>query len=190
MKEKLLLSLTTARRILKAHYRGRVVRLLCRALEKNEPYSKISILQAMKIRVDSWEAVTKETVINCFKKAGINSGVQQAAIADSDDPFKDLQENLIKLKSVDPPMVSEDITAESIVSLDNAVIATAPEITESDIIEESCLSQQTGVEEDENDDDDENSIDESFNQSQEKPSRSKVKSALDVLKDTALYSDK
>ena len=56
--------------------------LLCGALEKNEPYSKISILQAMKILADSWDAVTKEIVINCFKKAGINPGVQQAAIAD------------------------------------------------------------------------------------------------------------
>ena len=63
-------------RSLEAHYRGRVLRLLCRALEKNEPYSKISILQAMKILTDSWETVAKETVINCFKKDGINSDVQ------------------------------------------------------------------------------------------------------------------
>ena len=66
---------------LKAHYRGRVVHLLCRNLEKNELYPKISILQATKILADSWEAVTKETVISYFKKAGINSNVQQAAIA-------------------------------------------------------------------------------------------------------------
>ena len=43
-------------------------------------------------------------------------------------------------------MVPEDITAESIVSLDNDVIATTLEIAESDIIEELCLSQQTEVE--------------------------------------------
>ena len=71
-------------RSLKVHYRRRVVCLLCRALEKNEPYPKISTVQAMKIQADSWEAVTKETFSNCFKKAGINSDVQQAAIADSD----------------------------------------------------------------------------------------------------------
>ena len=56
----------------------------------------------MKILADSWEAVTEETVINCLKKAGINSHVQQAAITDSDDPSKDLQENLNELKSADP----------------------------------------------------------------------------------------
>ena len=39
-------------RSLKVHCRGRVVRLLCRALEKNDPYPKVSILQAMKILAD------------------------------------------------------------------------------------------------------------------------------------------
>ena len=111
--------------ILLAHYRGRVVRLLCRALEKTEPYPKISILQAMKILTDSWEAVTKETVINCLKKAGINSDVQQVAVPDSDDTFKDLQENLNEFKSADQSMVPKDVTAKSIVSLHDDVIATA-----------------------------------------------------------------
>ena len=123
--------------------------LLCGALEKNEPYSKISILQAMKILADSWDAVTKEIVINCFKKAGINPGVQQAAIADSDDPFKDIHQKLNELKSADSSIVPEDVTAESIVSLYDDVIATAPEIAESDITEELCFSQQTEVEEEE-----------------------------------------
>ena len=131
----------------------------------------------------------KETVINCFKKDGINFEVQQAVIADSDDPLKDLQENLNELKSADPSMVPEDVTTDSIVSLDDDVIATTPEIAENDIIRELCLSQQTEVEEEENDNVDENSSEELFDQSLEKPLRSKVESALDVLKD-ALYSDK
>ena len=36
----------------------------------------------------------------------------------------------------------KDVTAESIVILDDDVIATAPEIAESDIIEELCLKQK------------------------------------------------
>ena len=87
-------------------------------------------------------------------------------------------------------MNPEDVTVESIVSLDDYVIATASEIAESNIIEELCLSQQTEVEKEENDNDDENSIEESFCQSKEKPSRSKVESAFEVLKDATLYSDK
>ena len=85
-------------------------------------------------------------------------------------------------------MVREDVTAESIVSLDDDVIATA-EIDESDIIEELCFSQQTEVGE-ENNDGDKNLIEELFDQSREKPSRSKVESALDVLKEPTQCSDK
>ena len=84
---------------------------------------------------DSWEIVTKETIINCFRKAGITPAVQQSAIADSEDPFKDLQESLNDLQKADSSMVPDDVTATALVSL-NDVIATAPEISESDIIEE------------------------------------------------------
>ena len=143
----------------------------------------------MKILVDSWQTVTKETVINYLKRSGINSDVQQAAIADSDDSIKYLQENLNELKSAYASVLPEDVTAESIVSLDY-VITSAPEIAESDIIEELCLSQLAEAEENENDEEDENSIEERFAQSQEKPTRSKAESALDFLKDPVLCSGK
>ena len=143
----------------------------------------------MKILADSWETVTKETVINYLKRAGINSDVQQAAIADSDDSIKYLQENLNELKSAYASVLPEDVTAERIVSLDD-VITSPPEIAERDIIEELCLSQLTEVEENENDEEDENSVEERFDQSQEKPTRSKAESPLDFLKDTALCSGK
>ena len=121
------------------------------SLGENKSYSKISILEAMKLLADSWESATKEILLNCFKKAGINSDVQQAATADSDDPFKDFHKNLNELKSADPSMVPEDVTAERKVSLDDDVIAIALKIAEINIIEELCLSQQTEVEEEEDD---------------------------------------
>lgn len=68
----------------------------------------------------------------------------------------------------------ENVTAERIVSLDDGVIKSAPYIAVTDIIEELGLIQQTEVEEEENNDDDENSIEYSFYQRKEKPSRSKV----------------
>ena len=55
----------------------------------------------MKILAGSWEVVTKETIINCFRKAGITPAVQQAAISDSDDPSIDLQESLNDLRKAD-----------------------------------------------------------------------------------------
>ena len=81
-------------RSLKAHYRGRVLRRLCRALDKTKTLPKISILQAIKILVSSWEAASAQTIANCFRKAGFTSEAQNAAITDADDPFSDLKESL------------------------------------------------------------------------------------------------
>ena len=69
-------------------------------------------------------------------KAGINTEAQYSAITDSDDPFKDLQESLDALKAADLEMVPEDISAESIVDVDNDVMATDPVITDDDILEQ------------------------------------------------------
>ena len=119
-------------RSLKVYYREMVVQLLCRPLEKKEPCPKISILQSQKILADSWEVVTKETIINRFRKARITPAVQQAAIADSEDPFKDLQESLNDLRKADLSMVLDNVTVTALVSLDDDVIATAPEVSKWD----------------------------------------------------------
>ena len=128
----------------------------------------------MKILVDSWEFVCKETIINCFRKAGFTPAVQQAVISDSDDPFKGLQESLNDLRKADSSMVPDDVTATALVSLDDDVIATAPEISEPGEGEES---------------DDEISIEEIFDPVVEKPPRSAIESALDDLKYAAMFSD-
>ena len=88
----------------------------------------------MKILAASWEAVTRETIVNCFKKAGINTEAQHAAITDSDDPFKDIQESLDALKAADPDMVPEDIQE----SLD-ALRAADPDMVPEDISAESIV---------------------------------------------------
>ena len=78
-------------RSLKVHYRT-VVRQLCRALDKTKTLPKISILRVMKILLSSWEAVSAQTIVNCFRKAGITPEAQIAAITDADDPFSNLKE--------------------------------------------------------------------------------------------------
>ena len=124
------------------------------------------------------------TIINCFKKAGISSEAQCTAITDADDPFKDLKESLDELNAADPEpdMVPEGLSVESVVDVDNDVITTAPIITEDDILEQ-FTKQQPGSDED-NDDEEESLAD----VAPERPSRSEVESALDVLKNAALYS--
>ena len=88
-------------RSLKAHYRKKVVRLCIKAVESNKPLPKISILQAMKHLVSSRNAVSKETIVNCFKKSNIIQSNQQAVVNDDEDPFKSLLEDLEKLHELD-----------------------------------------------------------------------------------------
>ena len=57
---------------LKAHYRKKAVRLCIKAVETNKPLPKITILQALKHLLSSWNAVSKETIVNCFKKSNIS----------------------------------------------------------------------------------------------------------------------
>ena len=83
-------------------------------------------------------------------------------------------------------MVPDDVTATALVSLDDDVIATAPEISEGDIIEELRDRQEQGEEEE---NDDEISIEEIFDPVVEKQSRSAIESALDDLKDVTMFSD-
>ena len=86
--------------------------------------------------------------------------------------------------SADPDMVPEDISAESIVDVDNDVIATAPVITDDDILEQ--LQKDHSPESDEEDGCDDESLNDEV---PERPSRSQVESALGVLKNASLFSN-
>ena len=65
-------------------------------------------------------------------------------------------------------MVSDDVTATTLVSVDDDVIETAPEISEADIVEEIRSGKENDGEEES---DDEVSIEEVFDPVVEKPSR-------------------
>ena len=169
-------------RSLKVHYRGRVVRRLCRALDKTKTLPKVSILQAMKIVVSSWEAVSAQIIVNCSRKAGITSEAQNAAITDADDPFSDLKESLQQLHDIDPDMVPESVTPESLIDVDNEVITTAPMITDDDILRSVTTNQQ---EQSNEDDDNDEEVEEA---APERQLRFQVVSAIDVIRNAALYS--
>ena len=106
-------------RSLKAHYRGRVIRRLCRALDKTKTLPKVSILQAMKILAPSWKAVSAQIIVNCFGKAGITPEAQNAAITDADDPFFNHKESLQQLHDIDPDKVPEGVIPEILIHIDN-----------------------------------------------------------------------
>ena len=77
-------------RSLKAKYPKNMVRKIIRSSKKNNALPEVSILKARQILVSAWNAVSTETIVDCFIKAGISIANQEAASADEGDPFKDL----------------------------------------------------------------------------------------------------
>ena len=136
----------------------------------------------MKILVSLWEAVLAQTIANCFRKAGVTSEAQNATIKAADDPFSDLKKSLLQLHEIDPDMVPESVTPESLIDVDNEVITTAPMITDDDILRTVTTNQQ------EQSDEDDNHGEEVDEAAPERPLRFQVESAIDVIRNAALYS--
>ena len=162
-------------RSLNPHYGGRVLRRLYRELDKTKTLPKTSFLQTMKILLSSWEALSAQTIVNCFRKAGNTPEAQNAAITDADDPFSDLKESLQQLHDINPDMVPEGVTPEILIDLDNKVITAAPMITDDNIWRSATTNQQEQSDEDDDNDEEQEEA------ATEQPLRFQVKSAVDVI---------
>ena len=118
-------------RALKAFYRSNVVKRQLKYIDAGKEVPVINILEAMWVLVKSWEAVFINTVINCFKKAGISKETQ-TAINDEDDPHKSLAENINELKkrglADDRFDADEFIDIDLEISTNNTTILTDEEI--------------------------------------------------------------
>ena len=88
-------------RSLKAHCRTRIVRQCNKALDESKPLPNVTILQAMKNLVSLWNAVSKKTIANCFKKDNISHANEKTDVTDADDPFKSLEGELGNLRKLD-----------------------------------------------------------------------------------------
>ena len=73
----------------------------------------------MKNLVSSWNGVSEETIVDCFKKANVGHANQQTAVIDADDPFKSLEEELNNLRKLDENAVQDTLSAVSFVELDS-----------------------------------------------------------------------
>ena len=123
-------------RSLKAKYRKNMVQKIIRSLVKSNALPEVSTLKAMQMLVSAWNAVLTETIVNCFRKAGISTANQEAAIADEDDPLKDLQNQIDALRNLQPDLVPEDVNAVSLTDIDFEVSAVQPPLTDSEILAE------------------------------------------------------
>ena len=79
----------------------------------------------MKHLVSSWNVVSKETIVNYFKKSNKSQSNQQAAVNDDDNPLKSLQVDLEKLHELDNDAIQPNLSAKSFADLDSEVVTSA-----------------------------------------------------------------
>ena len=170
-------------RSLKAKYRSAVVKLYITRIESGKELPKISILDAMKFMVQAWNRVSKDTIQNCFKRAGISKDAQTDAVEEIDDPFKSLQSDLDELRLLDPSLVPDETTAEDYTDTDKNLV-----VTESVLIEdEEILGQyRETLNIDVHDDTQENAEEV---EPLKKPSRSEIYAAIELLQKCSLFEE-
>ena len=133
----------------------------------------------MKHLVSSWNAVSKEAIVNCFKKSNISQSNQQAAVNDDDDSFKSLQEDLEKLHDLDDDALQPNLSAESFADLDSEVVTSASFYNDDDIIPEVIEGEN---EESKDDQDNEESA------PPKHPLTNEVEDMLEKLQDPSMFS--
>ena len=111
-------------RSLKAKYRSAVIKLYITRIESGKELPKISILDAMKFLVQAWNRVSKDTIQNCFKRAGISKDAHTDAVEEIDGPFKSLQSDLDELRLLNPSLVPDETTAEDYTDTDKNLVVT------------------------------------------------------------------
>ena len=67
-------------------------------LDQGHDLWKISILYALQLLQASWNDITKANIINCFRKPTISKKNQIDIVADKDNLFKALLEDLSELQ--------------------------------------------------------------------------------------------
>ena len=77
----------------------------------------------MQMLLSAWDALLTQTIVNCFQKSGIFTESQEATIAEDDDPFRELQDEIDHLRSAQPNLIEEDCDATTFVNVDAEVIA-------------------------------------------------------------------
>ena len=137
----------------------------------------------MKFLVQAWNRVTKDTVQNCFKRAGISKDAQADAVEEIDDPFKSLQSDLEELRLLDQSLVPDGTTAEDYTDTDKNLVVTDFVL----IDDEEILGLYRETPNVDVDDDTEENTEEV--EPPNKPSRSEIYAAMELLQKCSLFEE-
>ena len=151
--------------------------------EQGRDLPKISILRALQLRRASRNDVIKTTIVNCFGKAKISAKEQINAAENSDDPYKELENDLTGLRKIDPTVVPQDLSAQEIVAVDINVSTTDNLETDEEILESVRL-----YKDEETNGDNSLEIMEVFDEPIDKPTQTEIGNALETLQNLCLFN--
>lgn len=162
----------------KCAYRKRVIDKLLLDLHLKRP-TKVDIYQAMEMLSASWTATSKETVVNCFRKAGFHdlegatgAGTASGGVHQEDDDMANDQALHAAWRNL-----QGDGAAPDNVELDDYLYADSAVIATEEMTDEAIASSVRGDMEDENDSDEPDGPD-----TCDVPSSREVADAIDVLR--------
>ena len=169
-------------RSLKVFYHHSIIKHYNTSIDGGRSHTKVNMLEAMALLTTAWECVSSVTLVNCFRKAGINSQGQARNQSDNDDP---LTLPAAQLEEIHDRCGSPiDFTVDGSVDADeDGVIPEAHLLTDSEIIARVTQTQLVAAEhDDENEEDD---VDREMS-----PRRmDQVRQAIEILQLCCLYQD-
>ena len=74
--------------------------------------------------------------MNCFRKFKISSESQKVTIAEDDNPFKELEEKIQNLLSIQPDLVLENMDAAFFTDIDAEVLIVQSQLSDAEIVAE------------------------------------------------------
>ena len=147
----------------------------------------------MRVLKRAWDAISNQTLTNCFRKSGITEKDAEKTINDEEDPFKrledyDVVEDQIQTLGADLSILKErfadqidaDISLDECVDFDIEVSTSDSKLANAEIIAE-----VTGTQEDKSDDEESNNVE---GKPIIKPGIEEVQKAIGILEDFSLYS--
>ena len=169
-------------RSLKAFYRHSIIKSYITSIDGGRSPSKVNILEVMTLLTAAWECVSPITLVNCFRKAGINSESQAWSQTDDNDPFKLLTAQLEEFQDrCESPI---DFTVDGYVYADEDIVSSeAHLLTDSEITARVTRTHLDATEhDDENEEDD---VDREMSSSR----RDQVRQAIEIIQSCCLYQD-
>eukprot|EP00794_Sanderia_malayensis_P002407 gene2407-2773_t len=89
----------------------------------------------MSYLAEAWDRVTSDTIVNCFRKAGICTASQQQSLNDADDPFQELASEIEELRARNEELIPQELTADDYIDTDDGLLAfQTSQLTDEEII--------------------------------------------------------